>query len=59
MRGLSVENVTGPMGNIDMAPILEEIRKEAIKSKSPNAKIANLKAPSEISGEIDMLIGIQ
>ena len=60
VRGLSVENVTGPMGNIDMAPILEEIRKEAIKSKSPNAKqIANLKVPSEISGEIDMLIGIQ
>ena len=23
VRGLSVENVTGPMGNIDMAPILQ------------------------------------
>ena len=60
VRGLSVDCVTGPMGNIDMGPVLEEVKKEAILSNSPNAKlVGRLKAPPEIKGETDMLIGIQ
>ena len=58
VRGLSTGTVTGPFGDIDMSPIMDEIRDAAKNSTSPGSKIAfKLKAPAEIKGEVDMLIG--
>lgn len=55
-----MKSVTGPMGEIDMGPIMEEIREAARTSTSPGSKAAfKLQAPKEIKGDVDMLIGSQ
>ena len=59
VRGLSVADVTGNLGKIDMKPVMDELLKAARNSSDPNSKlVGKLKAPREISGETDMLIGI-
>ena len=60
IRGLSVDDVTGPFAEIDMMPIIEELKESAIHSGSPLKKmIMNLKAPQAASGQTDMLLGMK
>ena len=54
VKGLSVDTVTGPFGDIDMAPVMNEIKKVAKNNKEVN----RLRAPQNVSGDTDMLIGI-
>ena len=54
VKGLSVDTVTGPFGDIDMAPVMDEIKKVA----NNNKEVHTLKAPKNVSGDTDMLIGI-
>ena len=59
VRGLSTKHVTGNLGDVDMEPIIEEIREAARKSEALPGSDAALKiqSPKVISGDIDMLIG--
>ena len=60
IRGLSVDNVTGPFAEIDMTPILDELKESVMNSSSPHKKmVARLKAPTEVSGQTDMLLGMK
>ena len=60
MRGLSVDTVTGPFGDIDMEPIMQEIKQAARNSSNPNSRlVTKLRAPIEVAGETDMLIGLK
>ena len=60
IRGLSVDDVTGPFAAIDMNPIIEELKESAMRSNSPLKKmITNLKAPHAASGQTDMLLGMK
>ena len=55
VKGLSVDQVTGRFGNIDMGPVMGEIRTAAKNDKM----VAKLRAPKVVTGETDMLIGIK
>ena len=60
IRGLSVDDVTGPFAEIDMMPIIEELKESAAKSNGPLKKlIANLRPPNGVSGQTDMLLGMK
>ena len=57
---MSVDDVTGPFPEIDMNPIIEELRDSAMQSNSPLKKmILNLRAPKSASGQTDMLLGMK
>ena len=58
VRGLSTETVTGPFGDVNMVPIMEELKEAAKNSTSPgNKSVFKMRAPKELKGEVDMLIG--
>ena len=60
VRGLTIEEVTGPCGEIDMGKIMRELEQEARAHPGPGSdRVTQLTAPSWIRGQTDMLIGIK
>ena len=58
VRGLSSNMVTGNFGDIHMDPIIEEVKEAGRNTEGPGVdEVKRLRAPKEISGEVDMLIG--
>ena len=58
--GLSRDTVTGPFGDIDMEPIMQEIKQAARYSSNPNSRlVTKLRAKIEVAWETDMLIGLK
>ena len=58
IRGHSVDDVTGPFAEIDMQPIIEELKESAIGTNSHLKKmISNLKPPDGVSGSDRHAIG--
>ena len=52
--------MTGNFGSIEMTPIVKEVQESAtITGKESLEAVRGLRVPKEISGEVDMLIGIK
>ena len=57
VRGLSSNMVTGNFGDLHLDPITEELKEAGRNAEGPGVdEVKRLRAPKEISREVDMLI---